>query len=454
MKTANKKNLQTVYFVSLGCPKNRVDTDIMAATLIENKLELTFNPEQADVIVVNTCSFIGDAKEESIDVLLEMAEYKKNGRCKLLLAAGCLPQRNGDELKEAMPEIDAMLGTGTPDKIAELIEGKNVELGLGKGAHFLQSANTARLVTPGQASVYIKIADGCSRKCAFCAIPGIRGKGESRSIDNIVSEAKMLCASGAKELVLVAQDTAAYGRDLKDGTDLKALLIELNKIDGLQWIRAMYLYPDSVDEALLKTMDSLEKVVPYLDIPIQHASAAMLKGMRRGHTKTELKKCIELAKAILPDAFLRTTVLVGFPGETDYDIEQLLAFMESSRFHHLGVFRYSEEEGTPAVGLAPQVSKRDSYNRHRKVMALQKKIVKKNNRSLIGKTVDVLIEDIADDSGFVLEGRHVGQAPEIDGMTYVTNAEASIGDIITCKIIDFKEYDLVAQPIEKSVKLQ
>ena len=298
------KQLKTVYFVSLGCPKNRVDTDVMAAALIEKGLDLVFSPEEADVIVVNTCSFIGDAKEESIDELLAMAEFKKNGRCRLLLAAGCLPQRNGDELKEAMPEIDGMLGTGTPDKIAALIDGADVSLQPGTGAHFLQQPNTARLVTPGQASVYIKIADGCSRKCAFCAIPGIRGKGESRTIENIVAEAQMLAASGAKELVLVAQDTAAYGRDLKDGTTLAKLLEQLNQITGVRWIRVMYLYPDSVDVALLKTMRDLEKVLPYLDIPIQHASDAMLKAMRRGHDSAQLKNCISLARSIPASWFL------------------------------------------------------------------------------------------------------------------------------------------------------
>lgn len=419
----------------------------MAASLIERGLELTANAENADVIVVNTCSFIGDAKEESIDVLLEMAEQKISGQCRMLIAAGCLPQRNGNELREAMPEIDVMMGTGTPDKIADLIEGRNIELGLHQGAHFLQQTDTPRLVTPDQASVYVKIADGCSRKCAFCAIPGIRGKGESRSIQNVVAEATMLAESGAKELVLVAQDTAAYGRDLKDGTNLQKLLVALNRIDGIRWIRVMYLYPDSIDTALLKTIRDLDKVVPYLDIPIQHASAPMLKAMRRGHAEAELKKCIQEAKSVLPEAFLRTTVLVGFPGETDADVDELLSFMQMARFHHLGAFRYSDEEGTPAFGRAPQISRKDSYNRFRKVMALQKKIVKQNNKALIGRTINVLIEDIADDGGFVLEGRHEGQAPDIDGITYVINAEADIGDIIPCKIIDFKEYDLVAEPV-------
>lgn len=446
LKNKNQK-LQTVYFVSLGCPKNRVDTDIMAATLIEKKLKLVFDPDDADVIVVNTCSFIGDAKEESVDTLLEMAQQKKTGRCQLLIAAGCLPQRNGDELKEAMPEIDAMLGTGTPDKIADVIEGKNVALGLHRGAHFLQSTATPRLVTPGQASVYIKIADGCSRKCAFCAIPGIRGKGESRPIDNIVAEAKMLAKSGAKELVLVAQDTAAYGKDLKDGTDLKSLLAALNDLKGIQWIRVMYLYPDSVDNSLLKAMVDLKKVVPYLDIPIQHASASMLKAMRRGHGKKQLKTCIESAKRIMPNAFLRTTILVGFPGETDTDVAELIDFIKFAKFHHLGAFRYSDEEGTPAFGKMPQVTKKDSYNRYRKVMGIQRKIVAQNNKALMGEIIEVLIENIADEAGFVLEGRHAGQAPEIDGVTYVVNAEAKIGDILTCKIIDSKAYDLVAEPV-------
>ncbi|MBN2527867.1 MAG: 30S ribosomal protein S12 methylthiotransferase RimO [Deltaproteobacteria bacterium] len=442
-------NLKTVYFVSLGCPKNRVDTDVMAAALVERGLELVFSPDEADVIVVNTCSFIGDAKEESVDELLEMAQYRSRGRCQMLVAAGCLPQRNGDDLKEAMPEIDVMLGTGSPDRIADLLEGQKVELHPGTGAHFLQNEGTARLVTPGQTSVYIKIADGCSRKCAFCAIPGIRGKAGSRSIENVVAEAKMLAEYGAKELVLVAQDTAAYGRDLKDGTSLQKLLVELNKIDGVHWIRVMYLYPDSVDAALLETMRDLKKVVPYLDIPIQHASESMLRAMRRGHGQRELKTCLLETRRIWPEAFLRTTVLVGFPEETDADIDELLAFMEEYRFNHLGAFRYSDEEGTPAFGRQPQVSKKESYNRFRKVMARQRKIVNKNHRALVGQTLDVLVEDVEDEGGFVLLGRHAGQAPEIDGITYIVNCDAQPGDIIPCRITEFKEHDLVAEPVQE-----
>jgi ribosomal protein S12 methylthiotransferase len=302
-------------------------------------------------------------------------------------------------------------------------------------------------MTEGQTSVYVKIADGCSRKCAFCAIPKIRGRAESRTVSNIVSEVKNLAEHGAVEINLVSQDTAAYGRDLKDGTDLVTLLKALNLIDGIKWIRVLYLYPDNVSDKLLKAIDSLDKVVPYLDIPVQHASQNMLRLMRRGHGPDKLKEVINRVRKHVRNPFLRTTVLVGFPGESSKDIDDLIKFINFAQFHHLGAFRYSNEEGTAAFGLRPAVSKRDSYNRWRRVMAAQRRIVKQNNRALIGTVVSVLIEETADEAGFVLIGRHEGQAPEIDGVTYLTSFDASPGQIVKGRIINFKDYDVVVEPV-------
>ncbi|MBN2803689.1 MAG: 30S ribosomal protein S12 methylthiotransferase RimO [Deltaproteobacteria bacterium] len=446
-KNTNNTKLKTVYFLSLGCPKNRVDTDVMAASLIDKGMKLVFEPEIADVIVVNTCSFIGDAKEESIDALLEMAEYKKNGTCKKLVAAGCLPQRYGKELGESITEIDLLTGTSSPDRLPELINETFKDTSMLKGSHFLQKDNTPRLITKGQKSVYVKISDGCSRKCAFCAIPGIRGKSESRSIENIKNEITLLAQSGAVEINLVSQDTAQYGKDLKDGTTLEKLLKELNTIDKIKWIRILYLYPDSISDSLLKTIDKIDKVVPYLDIPIQHAADNMLKAMRRGHTKKDISNTLKRVRSFVKNPFLRTTVMVGFPGETENDAGELVSFITESSFNNLGAFRYSDEEGTPAVNMKPKVSKKESYNRWRKVMAAQKKVARAENRKLIGTVLPVLIEDTADESGYILIGRHLGQAPDIDGITYVTGSNAKIGDIINCKITDFKDYDLVAEEV-------
>ena len=439
--------LKKVYFLSLGCPKNRVDTDVMAASLVQNGMMLVFDPKDADLIVINTCSFIHDARKESVDAILELAEYKNSGRCKFLVAAGCLPQRYGKELLESLPEIDLITGTGMPDKLPDLINGTVEDTKLLNGTHFLQKRDTPRLITEGQTSVYIKIADGCSRKCAFCAIPGIRGRAGSRSIKNIVNEAIKLVAGGALEINLVSQDTGAYGMDLKDGTTLVDLLIELNKIEGLRWIRILYLYPDTVTEKLLLTIDALEKVVPYLDIPVQHASPKMLKSMGRGHSKEKLKNIIGMARKYVRNAFLRTTVMVGFPGERAADIDELIEFIEFAAFNHLGAFRYSDENGTRAVKMTPKVSKRDSYNRWRKIMSVQKRVSEVSNKKLTGCEVSVLIEDIADESGYVLVGRHEGQAPEIDGVTYLVNFDAKPGMIVKGKVIEAKNYDVVVEPV-------
>jgi ribosomal protein S12 methylthiotransferase len=446
-KRAGRSARRTVHFVSLGCPKNRVDTEVMAGLLATDGLTVVASPEEADVIVVNTCAFIGDAKEESIDVLLEMARQRRSGRCSLLIAAGCLPQRNGAELAAAMPEIDAMLGTATLDQIGRLVKGAAVDAALGRPGHFLPSAATPRLIEQGSVSACIKIADGCSRKCAFCAIPGIRGKGRSRSVADVVAEARQLADAGIVELNLVAQDTAAFGRDRKDGADLAGLLDALNDVDGLRWIRLLYLYPDAVSDRLLQRMGELDKVVPYLDIPIQHAAAPVLKAMRRGHGPGTLLDVLDRAKRLLPGAFLRTTVLVGFPGETDADFDALLSFVETARFHHLGAFRYSEEEGTAAAGMSNPVSAGMSYNRWRKVMALQRRIVRGHHRAMKGQTIEVLVEGAADEAGYVRQGRHAGQAPDIDGCVYLTSCAAGPGEVVRARVVDFKDYDLVAEPL-------
>jgi ribosomal protein S12 methylthiotransferase len=441
-----KKQHKTIHFVSLGCPKNRVDTEVMAGVSTEKGLEIVPDPETADIIVVNTCAFIESAKKESVDVLLEMAAYKRADDSKIIVSAGCLSQRYGNELAVEMPELTHIIGTEFTGKIEQIIEGTANRVYGGPAAHFLQKRETPRFHEPGTPSAYIKIADGCTRKCSFCAIPSIRGKATSRPVEDIVSEARHLGESGVKELVVVAQDTSAYGRDLDNRTDLGVLLNALGEVAGIQWIRLLYLYPTAITTKLLKTIASVDKVVPYLDIPVQHASANMLKRMGRGHEPGQLRTLIERINKIIPDAFLRTSVLVGHPGETERDFRELVEFVKFAQFDHLGGFRYSDEEGTHSYNQQNKTTKKNSYNRYRKIMSVQGKISKEKNKKRINSNLEVLVEGLADDQGYVRVGRHLGQAPEIDGNTYIVSSNAAIGDIVKTKVVKTDSHDLVVEP--------
>ncbi len=436
-----------IHFVSLGCAKNRVDTEVMAGIAVSEGARIVADPNEADVIVVNTCAFIEKAREESVEVLLDLARWAKQG--KVLAAAGCMAQRYGNALADEIPELKYILGTDRLESLRDVLRGSQSRMQVGEAGHFLQRSDTPRFIEPGSASTYIKIADGCSRKCAFCAIPAIRGKAQSRSVDDIVFEAEGLAAQGIRELNLVAQDTSAFGRDRDDNANLSALLARLSDVPTIRWIRLLYLYPDSVGDDLLEAMASLPKVVPYLDIPIQHASSRMLRTMRRGHGSSALYALLERIRRHLPDAYLRTTVLVGHPGETDADFEELLKFVDKARFHHLGAFRYSPEEGTASFHKGQAVPLRVSYNRFRKLMARQRRIARDRNEALLGKTIEVLVEGKADDAGYVLVGRHAGQAPEVDGVTYLTSSSASLGDIVTAKVIEVGAFDIVAEEMRK-----
>jgi len=438
---------RTIHFLALGCPKNRVDTEVLAGFAARAGLGIVGEPARADVIVVNTCSFIESAREESIAALLDMARFKRDGRCRLLVAAGCLAQRYGAELAAELPEVDAFLGTAELARLGDVLERKTDRVLVGPAAHYLQRAGTPRFLEPGAPSAYVKIADGCSRRCAFCAIPAIRGPERSRPIDEIVAEASLLAAAGVVELNLVAQDTSAYGCDLGGGADLVALARALEAVDGVRWIRLLYLYPDGVPDALLEAMAGSEKLVPYLDVPIQHASAAVLRRMRRGHGPAALERLVARARRIVPGAFLRTAVLVGHPGETASDFDALLAFVRAAAFHHLGAFRYSAEEGTASPRSGAPVPKRASYDRWRRVMGAQRTIARRLNRAMVGTEIDVLVEGVDDDRGYVLCGRHRGQAPEVDGVTYLVSCQARRGDIVRARVIDSSDHDLVAEPL-------
>ena len=433
-----------VSFVSLGCPKNLVDSEIMLGILAMHDYEITTDDRDAEVIIINTCGFIEDAKKESIDKIIELAGLKETGNCKLLVVAGCLPQRYQEELTRELPEVDLWIGTGEYHKIVEYLEKEE------KGSHLTQSEYiyddlTPRLVSTPKHTAYIKIAEGCSHTCTFCAIPGIRGRFRSRPVDSIIRETENLVARGMKEAILIAQDTTSYGIDLKAGLGLPSLLREMVKIKGLEWIRLLYTYPQFVTDELIDVIKNEDKVLKYLDIPIQHVSDRMLKEMGRGITGDKLRSRLYRLRDAIPGLTLRTSVIVGFPGETEKDFTKLLNFIEEFEFDRLGAFTYSREEGTPASLLKRHVPENVKMERYSRVMALQKIISRKSNKRHIGKIEKVIVDGISDESEFLLAGRSSGQAPDIDGVTYITSGTASPGDIIDVRITDASDYDMVGE---------
>ncbi len=431
-----------VSFVSLGCPKNLVDSEVMLGILARHDYEITADDSDAEVIIINTCGFIGDAKRESIGKIIELASLKETGNCKLLVVAGCLPQRYQEELTKELPEVDLWIGTGEHHKIVEHLEKEE------KGSYLTQSEYiyddlTPRLISTPKHTAYIKIAEGCSHTCTFCAIPGIRGRFRSRPIDSIIRETSRLVSSGMREAILIAQDTTSYGIDFKSGLGLPSLLREMVKIKGLEWIRLLYTYPQFVTDELIDVIKNEEKVLKYLDIPIQHVSDRMLKDMGRGITGEKLRNRLYRLREAVPDLIIRTSVIVGFPGETETDFRELLNFIEEFEFDRLGAFTYSHEEGTPAALIKRQIPEKVKKERYNRVMRLQKIISKKKNKSHIGKVEKVMIDGISDESEFLLSGRTTGQAPDIDGITYITSGTASPGDIVNVRITDASDYDLV-----------
>jgi len=431
-----------VSFVSLGCPKNLVDSEVMLGILARHHYEITADDRDAEVIIINTCGFIEDAKRESIDKIIELASLKETGNCKLLVVAGCLPQRYQEELTKELPEVDLWIGTGEHHKIVEHLEKEE------KGSYLTQSEYiyddlTPRLVSTPKHTAYIKIAEGCSHTCTFCAIPGIRGRFRSRPIDSIIRETSRLVSSGMREAILIAQDTTSYGIDFKSGLGLSSLLREMVKIKGLEWIRLLYTYPQFVTDELIDVIKNEEKVLKYLDIPIQHVSDRMLKEMGRGITGDKLRNRLYRLREAVPELIIRTSVIVGFPGETETDFRELLNFIEEFEFDRLGAFTYSHEEGTPAALIKRQIPEQVKKERYNRVMRLQKIISKQKNKSHIGKIEKVLIDGVSEESEFLLSGRMTGQAPDIDGITYITSGTASPGDIVNVRITDASDYDLV-----------
>lgn len=445
-------NTQKIYLSSLGCPKNQVDAEVMARSLVEKGFAIADGPEEATVIVVNTCAFILPAKEESIDEILRMAEFKKDGTgvCRHLVVTGCLPQRYGEELRRELPEVDLFLGTSDVPRLAgsisERIAGKKTGQGAAIGKPtFLMNAGHGRLLSTPPYSAYLKIAEGCSNRCSYCVIPDIRGDVRSRKPDDILKEAESLVRSGVREVILIAQDTTAYGADLKGKPSLQGLLRDLASLDALKWIRILYTYPAKLTEELFQTMADVDKVCPYIDMPIQHAEDVILSAMNRRGDRDQIEWAIRTARAMIPGVALRTSLIVGFPGETPLRFGRLLDFVREARFDHLGAFVYSREDGTEAARQPSRISEKEKIRRRDLIMEEQSVISHAINRTLVGSEQEVVIEGPSDLPGYAYVGRSSRQAPEIDGVTYIKGDRLAIGDFIRCRIVDVSEYDLFAE---------
>jgi ribosomal protein S12 methylthiotransferase len=437
--------MEAVHLISLGCPKNTADSELMLGALVRAGFEVTMDPQQAQVLLVNTCAFIEPAKKESIDAILAAAEVKKNGAGKRLVVAGCLSQRYGSELREQFPEVDIFVGTGNFLDLPELLRrSERPELRpipYTGAAHLLPSAEAPRIRTGDPFSAYLKVSEGCDHRCAFCIIPKIRGRHESRALDDLVEEARRLGASGVREINLIAQDLTAYGRDLKQRASLAALLHRLAPVDGIQWIRLLYCYPNFVTDELLAAIASLDKVVKYIDMPLQHADDAMLRAMKRERSADALRSLLERVRAAIPEVALRTSFIVGFPGETDAAFATLVDFVREQQFDRVGVFTYSREENTAAYDLADQVPEAVKRRRRAELMEVAAEISLDKNRGFIGREIEVMVEGAAPGRATRLRARTSAQAPEIDGMVLLSG-EAEPGEIVRARIERASTYDL------------
>ena len=454
-----------VGLISLGCPKNLVDSEVMLGLAKDAGHELTQDASTADVLVVNTCAFIDSAKQESIDTILEMAQHKTNGACKKLIVTGCMAERYRDELKKEIPEIDAVLGTGEIPQIVEAVQGAGCSVHGAAPLNFftarppapgpqlptyLYDADTPRFLATPKHYAYVKIAEGCDYTCAFCIIPKLRGNYRSRPADSIVREARALAARGVKELLLISQDTTFYGIDRGERGALGRLLRELNGVDGLEWIRLLYLYPTTIDEEMLRAMAECEKVCRYIDLPLQHASNAVLKRMKRPGTRKSYDTLLDRIRARVPGVALRTTFIVGFPGETDADVAELESFVSDHAFDHVGVFTYSHEDGTSAFAMDDDVPARDKQARRRRVMSLQKRLVAKRQRARIGERLRAVVDGPSSDHQLVLRARLASQAPDIDASVVLTECDPSAfhaGDFVDVELVGARDYDFIARPV-------
>jgi ribosomal protein S12 methylthiotransferase len=452
--------MKKVGFISLGCPKNLVDSEVMMGHLKLSGYQITANAEEAETVVVNTCGFIDSAKKESIEAILEATQLKTTGKAKRVIVAGCLVERYRDELKAELPEVDAFIGTGQINDILSACDPKtNLRslpvLPLGnQSATYLYDESTPRVLATPSHYAFIKIAEGCDRPCAFCFIPQMRGHFRSRRFGSIIAEAQQLAEEGVKELILVAQDSSRYGEDLGKQDALARLLRELAQTEGVEWVRVMYTYPTHISNGFLAVLAEEPKAVKYLDMPLQHASQRVLKLMKRGGNRQSLERLIERVRRRVPGIGVRTTFITGFPGESEEDFEELMGFVRNVEFDRVGVFTYSDEEGTPAFELPDKVDPKIAKQRQKRLMKEQARISRRKNKSRIGETVSVIFEGEANESELLWQGRMETQAPDIDGCVLINDVPEGVvpvaGDIVSVEITEAQEYDLVGRIVARS----
>jgi ribosomal protein S12 methylthiotransferase len=461
VSSAKDLGQKSLFFTSLGCSKNLVDSQVMLGHLKLDGFGICDAPEQADVIIVNTCSFVEAAKEESINTILELADYKLEdvGRCKALVMSGCMAQRYSDQLEAELPEVDMFIGTGEYHKIVPLLraleDGKLEKKSFVEIPKFIHTEFDPRLNTSPFYMAWLKISEGCNRNCTFCIIPTLRGKLRSRSVESLVAEAQKLVETGVKELNLISQDFSDYGVDFEntkkvngENPQIYKLLSELSKVEGIDWVRVFYFYPDDLTEDVMDLMASSPKICKYLDMPVQHFADGVLRRMNRRVTGDVIHQKIARLREKIPGIILRTSIIVGFPGETEEDFQALLDGVKKARFHHLGVFKYSDEEGTPALRLKNKVSQEVIDERFSLLYETQKEIARELNQEFLGTLIDVLVEGSHDETELLLQGRHAGQAPDIDGKVIINDGYAKAGDIVKVEVTDVLDYDLVGRIVK------
>lgn len=440
---------KSLYFTSLGCSKNLVDSQVMLGYMGLDGFTVVPEPSEAEVIVVNTCSFVDAAKQESIETILEMADYKVDGNCKALVMSGCMAQRYSGELEKEMPEVDMFIGTGEYYKIVPLLkafeEGRLEQKSFVEIPRYIHTEFDPRLNTSPGYMAWLKISEGCNRNCTFCIIPTLRGKLRSRSVESLVTEAKNLAQTGVKEINIISQDLSDYGVDLGEKQNLYHLLLELERVEGIQWIRLFYYYPDDLTEDVIELIRNSKRICHYLDMPVQHFSTSVLRKMNRKITTEKMLAKIRRLKERVPGIVLRTSVIVGFPGETEEDFNILLDGIQEVGFDHLGVFKYSDEEGTPAIRLKDKLDQEVIDQRFETVYQLQKEIVRGKNTCYLGQIIDVLVEGPHEETDLLLQGRHQGQAPDIDGKVIINDGVANAGELVKVEITEVLDYDLVGR---------
>lgn len=447
--------MRKVYIETLGCPKNMIDSEMMLGILSKHTYGIAEYPDEAQVVIINTCGFIESAKEESVMTITEFLDYKINGQCEIFIVAGCLVERYADELKAELPEVDIFIGTTKFPLIVEAIDayeaGHEPQVNIGD-IDILIPENLPRVKTTPSYTAYLKISEGCDNNCTYCIIPQLRGKYRSRQFEDIVNEAKTLAESGAKELIIIAQDTIRYGNDIYDAYRLPELLKAICQIDGIQWVRLMYAYPDMINDDLIEVFKSEDKLVNYIDMPIQHGANSVLKRMNRRTSQEQIRDVVLKFRKAIPDMVIRTTLIVGFPGETDEEFEELYNFVQEMKFGRLGVFTYSQQEGTPAAKMKDQVDEDIKLERQASILELQQGISLDNHGRYLDQVIEVLIEEKVEDED-VYMGRASFDAPEIDGLVYInTKRSLDIGSIVKVEVNDYMEYDLIGGLVDESSK--